>query len=118
MRGRWFRPSRGGDVVPSPAGSAGSAGAPPPMTTEEERQAFHSHSVPIPTRPIRTVLIDVGTDTQRGFWDTPLWLPIGGLVEGGPDLWEVVSVRLRLPIATGNEAVRPVLYLYARKAEA
>ena len=116
MRGRWFRPSRGGDVVPSePVPSA--AGV-PPMSTEEERQAFHSLSAPIPTRPIRTVLIDVGTDTQRGFWDTPLWLPIGGLVEGGSDLWEVVSVRLRLPIATGNESARPVLYLYARKAEA
>ena len=71
-----------------------------------------------PDRPVRTVLIDVTSDLQRGFWDAPLWVPIGGVVEGGDDLWEVVSVRLRLPTASPDEGVRPVLYLYARKAEA
>ena len=38
-------------------------------------------------------------------------------LEGGDDLWEIVSVRLRMPTASPHEA-RPVLYLYARKAEA
>ena len=91
---------------------------PTPLTEEQRRQEFHSRSDPIPTRPIRTVLVDVATDQQRGFWDAPLWLPIGGVLEGGPDLWEIVSVRLRLPTASPEEGVRPVLYLYARKAEA
>ena len=84
----------------------------------KQRNEFHSRSEPIPTRPVRTVLVDVTTDTQRGFWDAPLWVPIGGVVEGGDDLWEVVSVRLRLPTASPEEGIRPVLYLYARKAEA
>jgi hypothetical protein len=88
------------------------------LTEEQQRQELHSRSAPIPTRPVRTVLIDVSSDTQRGFWDAPLWLPIGGILEGGDDLWEIVSVRLRLPTASPEEGVRPVLYLYARKAEA
>jgi hypothetical protein len=87
------------------------------LTEEQQRQEFHSRSEPIPTRPVRTVLIDVATDQQRGFWDAPLWLPIGGVIEGGEDLWEIVSVRLRIPTASPHES-RPVLYLYARKAEA
>jgi hypothetical protein len=96
---------------------------PPPtppsaLSAEQERQEFHAYSEPIPTRPIRTVFIDVATDQQLGFWDAPLWLPIGGLLEGGDDLWEVVSVRLRLPRASPDDSVRAVLYLYARKAEA
>ena len=91
---------------------------PSPLTEEQQRQEFHSRSEPIPTRPVRTVLVDVATDQQRGFWDAPLWLPIGGVVEGGDDLWEIVSVRLRMPTASPTEPVRPVLYLYARKAEA
>jgi hypothetical protein len=91
---------------------------PTALTEEQQRQEFHARSVPIPTRAVRTVLIDVATDEQRGFWDAPLWLPIGGVLEGGPDLWEIVSVRLRLPTASPEEGVRPVLYLYARKAEA
>jgi hypothetical protein len=91
---------------------------PSPLTEEQQRQEFHSRSEPIPTRPVRTVLVDVATDQQRGFWDAPLWLPIGGVVEGGDDLWEIVSVRLRMPTASPSEPVRPVLYLYARKAEA
>jgi hypothetical protein len=45
-------------------------------------------------------------------------VPIGGVLEGGADLWEVVSVRLRLPTASLDDGVRPVLYLYARRAEA
>jgi len=94
------------------------AAPPSPLTEEQQRQEFHSRSEPIPTRPVRTVLVDVATDQQRGFWDAPLWLPIGGVVEGGDDLWEIVSVRLRMPTASPTEAVRPVLYLYARKAEA
>jgi hypothetical protein len=110
MRGKRFRPSR---ATPAP---------PPepvtPATAEQMRHEFHSRSEPIPARPIRTVLIDVSTDTQRGFWDAPLWLPIGGVLEGGDDLWEVVSVRLRLPTASVDAGVRPVLYLYARRAEA
>jgi hypothetical protein len=88
------------------------------MTAEAQRHEIHSRSEPNPERRIRTVLIDVSTDEQRGFWDAPLWLPIGGIVEGGDDLWEVVSLRLRLPTASPDHAVRPVLYLYARKAEA
>jgi hypothetical protein len=106
---------------PSPpsASSASRSSMPPtPLTEEQQRQELHARSEPIPTRPIRTVLIDVATDQQRGFWDAPLWLPIGGVLEGGPDLWEIVSVRLRLPTASPEEGVRPVLYLYARKAEA
>jgi hypothetical protein len=67
---------------------------------------------------VRTVLVDVTTDQQRGFWDAPLWMPIGGVIEGGDDLWEIVSVRLRLPTSSASDGVRPVLYLYARKAEA
>ena len=91
---------------------------PTALTAEQQRHEFHSRGEPIPTRPVRTVLIDVATDGQLGFWDAPLWLPIGGVVEGGDDLWEIVSVRLRLPNASPEEGVRPVLYLYARKAEA
>ena len=93
--------------------------APPAELTDDERLLqFHMHSDPIPARPVRTVLVDVASDRQLGFWDAPLWVPIGGVIEGGPDLWEVVSVRLRLPTASPEEGVRPVLYLYARKAEA
>ena len=98
--------------------------APPPaampvgLTDDQQRQELHARSEPIPTRPIRTVLIDVATDQQRGFWDAPLWLPIGGVLEGGDDLWEIVSVRLRLPTASPHEGLRAVLYLYARKAQA
>jgi hypothetical protein len=88
------------------------------MTEEQMRQEFHARSEPIPTRPVRTVIIDVATDQQCGFWDAPLWVPIGGVLEGGADLWEVVSVRLRLPTASLDDGVRPVLYLYARRAEA
>jgi hypothetical protein len=99
---------------PAPAPAPGAT----PLTEEEQRQEFHARSEPIPTRPVRTVLIDVATDRQRGFWDAPLWMPVGGVLEGGPDLWEIVSVRLRLPTASPDEGVRPVLYLYARKAEA
>ena len=96
------------------------ASAPAPaigLTEEQQRQEFHARSEPIPTRPVRTVLIDVATDQQRGFWDAPLWLPIGGVIEGGDDLWEIISVRLRIPTASPHES-RAVLYLYARKAEA
>jgi hypothetical protein len=99
--------------------AANEAPVPPtPLTAEQQRHEFHSRSEPIPTRPVRTVLIDVTTDTQRGFWDSPLWMPVGGVIEGGEDLWEIVSVRLRLPTASLEEGLRPVLYLYARKAEA
>jgi hypothetical protein len=95
------------------------AAAPAPsLSDEQQRQAFHEHSEPIPTRPVRTVLVDVTTDQQRGFWDAPLWMPVGGVIEGGDDLWEIVSVRLRLPTSSASDGVRPVLYLYARKAEA
>jgi hypothetical protein len=109
--------ARFGKRRPRPEGSQ-PAVAPSPLTEEQQRQEFHSRSEPIPTRPIRTVLVDVATDQQRGFWDAPLWLPIGGVVEGGDDLWEIVSVRLRMPTASPTEPVRPVLYLYARTAEA
>ena len=104
----------------SATSASGAASVPPtpPLSDEQQRHEFHSRSDPIPTRPVRTVLIDVASDQQRGFWDSPLWLPIGSVLEGGDDLWEIVSVRLRLPIASSAEGVRPVLYLYARKAEA
>jgi len=103
---------------PRPEPPADAPPPPTPLTEEQQRQEFHARSEPIPTRPVRTVLIDVASDQQRGFWDAPLWLPIGGVIEGGDDLWEVVSVRLRFPTASPHEGVRPVLYLYARKAEA
>jgi hypothetical protein len=105
---------------PRPAPAAPAAPAAPPATAveEEQQQEFHMRSEPIPTRPVRTVLVDVASDRQLGFWDAPLWMPVGGVVEGGADLWEIVSVRLRLPTASPEEGVRPVLYLYARKAEA
>jgi hypothetical protein len=105
---------------PRPSEIAAGAGSvpPTPLTAEQQRNEFHSRSDPISTRPVRTVLVDVTTDTQLGFWDAPLWVPIGGVVEGGDDLWEIVSVRLRLPTASPEEGIRPVLYLYARKAEA
>jgi len=83
----------------------------------ELRRAFHSASDPITAPPIRTVLVDVATELERGFWDAPLWLPVGATLEGGPDLWEIVSVRLIMPLATGGPG-RPVLYLYARHIEA
>jgi hypothetical protein len=114
MRGRRFRLSRAAAPQPLPP----DPGEVTPLTAEQMRHEFHSRSEPIPARPIRTVLIDVSTDTQRGFWDAPFWLPVGGVIEGGDDLWEVVSVRLRLPTASIEGAVRPVLYLYARRAEA
>jgi hypothetical protein len=94
------------------------ASPPAELTDDERQQLFHMRSEPIPTRPVRTVLVDVASDRQLGFWDAPLWVPIGGVIEGGPDLWEIVSVRLRIPTASPEEGVRPVLYLYARKAEA
>lgn len=116
MFGRRPRPER--PLRSSAGSSSASAPSPSPLTEEQQRQEFHARSEPIPTRPVRTVLIDVSSDTQRGFWDAPLWLPIGGVIEGGDDLWEVVSVRLRFPTVSPDESVRPVLYLYARKAEA
>jgi hypothetical protein len=107
---RRVRPSQ---PTPGPAPGEPTVG----LTAEQQRQEFHARSEPIPTRPVRTVLIDVATDQQRGFWDAPLWMPIGGVIEGGDDLWEIVSVRLRIPTASPHES-RAVLYLYARKAEA
>jgi hypothetical protein len=108
-----FRRHRGPRPTPTPPA------APPNASTDDERQhEFHLRSEPIPTRPVRTVLVDVASDRQLGFWDAPLWMPVGGVVEGGADLWEIVSVRLRMPTASPEEGVRPVLYLYARKAEA
>jgi len=83
----------------------------------EQRRARHAESDPIPTLPIRTVLVDLATELECGFWDAPLWLPIGGVLEGGDDLWEIVSVRLVLPLAAPGAARRPVLYLYARRAQ-
>jgi len=103
---------------PRPSSPPTESVPPTGLTEEQQRQEFHSRSEPIPTRPVRTVLVDVATDQQRGFWDAPLWLPVGGVLEGGDDLWEIVSVRLRMPNAGPEEGVRPVLYLYARKAEA
>ena len=102
---------------PRPSSPSSEVVSPAALTEEQQRQEFHARSEPIPTRPVRTVLIDVATDKQRGFWDAPLWLPIGGVIEGGDDLWEIVSVRLRIPTASPHES-RAVLYLYARKAEA
>src|SRR5262245_209585 len=65
----------------------------------QQRRTFHATSEPIPAPPIRTVLVDLATELERGFWDAPLWLPIGGTLEGGDELWEVVSVKLSLPVA-------------------
>ena len=83
----------------------------------EQRRAYHAASDPIPAPPIRTVLVDLATELERGFWDAPLWLPVGGVLEGGGELWEIVSVRLVLPVAAPGALNRPVLYLYARRAE-
>ena len=105
--------------VPPPDEPPSDGSLPPAsLTAEQQRQEFHARSEPVPTRPVRTVLVDVASDQQRGFWDAPLWLPVGGMLEGGDDLWEIVSVRLRMPNAGPEDGVRPVLYLYARKAEA
>jgi hypothetical protein len=115
MFGRHRRPRSARSTPAAPAAPA----VPPTTPTDDERQQeFHMRSEPIPTRPVRTVLVDVASDRPLGFWDAPLWMPVGGVVEGGADLWEIVSVRLRLPTASPDEGVRPVLYLYARKAEA
>lgn len=80
---------------------------------DEQRHAVHAYSQEARVPSVRTVLIDVETNDQRAFWDAPLWMPIGGLVDGGPEMFEVVSVRLRLPQAKAGEG-RPVLYLYGR----
>jgi len=94
----------------------------PPPTYEieadaDQRREYHATSEPIATPPIRTVLVDLATELERGFWDSPLWLPVGGVLEGGGELWEIVSVRLVLPVAAPGAPGRPVLYLYARRAE-
>jgi hypothetical protein len=84
----------------------------------DERRALHAASDPIPTPPVRTVLVDVATERECGYWDAPLWMPVGGLLQGGDDLWEIVSVRLVLPVAApGVTRARPLLYLNARRAE-
>jgi len=88
------------------------------LTSEEQRRERHTTSTPLPTQPIRTVLVDVATEMERGFWDEPLWLPVGGIIEGGPDLWEIVSVRLYVPTVTPEQQRRPILYLYAQHIEA
>jgi hypothetical protein len=80
---------------------------------DEQRHARHAQAQPVNVPPVRTVLIDVETNDQRAVWDAPLWMPIGGLVDGGPEMFEIVSVRLRLPQAKPGEG-RPVLYLYGR----
>jgi len=88
------------------------------ITSEEQRREMHTTSMPLPAPPIRTVLVDVATETERGFWDEPWWLPIGAIVEGGPDLWEIVSVRLYVPTVTPEQNRRPILYLFAKRIEA
>jgi len=88
------------------------------ITSEEQRRELHTTSTPLPTQPIRTVLVDVATETERGFWDEPLWLPVGAVIEGGPDLWEIVSVRLYVPTVTPEQQRRPILYLFAQHIEA
>jgi hypothetical protein len=88
------------------------------IRSEEQRRELHSSSTPLPTQAIRTVLVDVATEQERGFWDEPLWLPIGGIIEGGAELWEIVSVRLFVPTVTPDQPRRPVLYLNASKVEA
>ena len=88
------------------------------ITSEEQRREMHTTSTPLPTQPIRTVLVDVATETERGFWDEPWWLPVGAIIEGGPDLWEIVSVRLYVPTVTPEQHRRPILYLFAKRIEA
>jgi hypothetical protein len=88
------------------------------LTSEEQRRERHATSTPLPTQPIRTVLVDVATELERGFWDEPLWLPVGAILEGGSDLWEIVSVRLYVPTVTPEQPRRPILYLYAQLVEA
>jgi hypothetical protein len=106
-----------------PKGGGGDDGLPSiesyaAISSEEQRRERHTSSQPLPTQPIRTVLVDLATEAERGFWDEPLWLPIGAVIEGGTDLWEVVSVRLFIPTVTPDQQRRPVLYLYAAKVEA
>jgi hypothetical protein len=88
------------------------------IDSEELRREMHSTSAPLATPRVRTVLVDVATGEERGFWDEPLWLPIGGILEGGDDLWEIVSVRLFIPTVTPDQPRRPLLYLYAARVEA
>jgi hypothetical protein len=88
------------------------------LTSEEQRRERHATSTPLPTQPIRTVLVDVATELERGFWDEPLWLPVGAILEGGTDLWEIISVRLYVPTVTPEQPRRPILYLYAQLVEA
>jgi hypothetical protein len=88
------------------------------ITSEEQRRELHTTSTPLPTPTVRTVLVDVATETERGFWDAPLWLPVGAILEGGPDLWEIVSIRLYIPTVTPDQPRRPILYLYAQRVEA
>jgi len=117
MRGR--RPRLPGNPPPDEGPSGGATD--PAFEVEasaRQRRAFHAVSEPIPTPPIRTVLVDLATELERGFWDEPLWLPVGATLEGGDELWEVVSVRLSLPVAAAGRPGRPVLYLYARHVEA
>lgn len=88
------------------------------ISSEERRRELHTTSDPLPTPRIRTVLVDVATEQERGFWDEPLWLPVGAILEGGPDLWEIVSIRLYIPTVTPEQPRRPLLYLYAQRVEA
>jgi hypothetical protein len=113
---RGFRPKRpndGGDepVIPSIESYTS-------IDSEERRRELHTTSDPLPTPRIRTVLVDVSTEQERGFWDEPLWLPIGGIFEGGNELWEIVSVRLYVPTVTPDQPRRPIIYLYATRLEA
>ena len=88
------------------------------VSSEEQRRDLHATSTPLATPTIRTVLVDLATEQEFGFWDEPLWLPIGAVLEGGADLWEVISVRLYIPTVTPDQPRRPVLYLYANRVEA
>ncbi|MFN8027149.1 MAG: hypothetical protein U0W40_12565 [Acidimicrobiia bacterium] len=88
------------------------------ISSEEYRRELHTTSTALPTPTIRTVLVDVATEQEFGFWDEPLWLSVGAILEGGTDLWEIVSTRLYIPTVTPEQPRRPILYLYASRVEA
>jgi hypothetical protein len=107
-----------GDAGGKPNGAVPSIESYTGITSEEQRRELHTTSAPLPVPTIRTVLVDLATEQEFGFWDEPLWLAVGAVLEGGTDLWEVVSTRLYIPTVTPEQPRRPILYLYAQRVEA
>jgi len=83
---------------------------------DDERHKIHSTSRPVDVPGIRTVLLNADTDNELGFWDAPLWVPIGGLIDTREGLWIVVAVRLRLPRTFQEGGSGPFLYWHFGRA--